>query len=283
MMTAQEQAALSTLNWVMENLTSLASIAYVTAFGLFLFYIFKRAGSMHFLRDRAWRLMGGKSDFLTPELQKLKLESRELEHFRFEFGVPAKSIRDIELFEQWISAHKISLKDVTIAKEYIDWTDYTHLKTKQKNLIFLRKTFKFFGIITLTFSGLFFVAAIPNHLMASFDDTPFFYISTKSTLLSLFGGNSIDSTECKYEDRLAELSQNSEFPLYRLQYICSVFENDDQLKSLNQSIDEQKTAALSLAIFFALVMFYFARESKKVTAAQKIRETLEDERSAVVD
>lgn len=181
-MEQQEQGILPIISWIMDNLTALASIAYVAAFIAFLLYVYTRAGSMHFLRDRIWRLMGGKSEFLIPDLQKLKLEARELEHFRFEFGIPASTIRDIQPFERWISDHKISLKDAATAKEYIDWTDYSRLNIKRKNLTLIRKTFTYLGILSFTSAALFFFAAIPNHLMASFDDSPFFYISTKETI-----------------------------------------------------------------------------------------------------
>lgn len=274
-MEQQEQGILPIISWIMDNLTALASIAYAAAFIAFLLYVYTRAGSMHFLRDRIWRLMGGKSDFLIHDLQKLKLETRELEHFRFEFGIPANTIQDIELFERWISNHKISLKDATAAKEYIDWADYSHLKIKKKNLTLLRKFLTYLGILSLTSAALFFSAAIPNYLMASFDDSPFFYISTKETRFSVFGGDTLDSTSCKEEGALARLSQENEFHLNRLQSICKAYDSEEQLNLLKKRIDEQKAAALALAFFSALVMFYFARESGKVFAAQRIQKILE--------
>lgn len=131
-MEPQEQGILPIISWIMDNLTALASMAYAAAFIAFLLYVYTRAGSMHFLRDRIWRLLGGKSDFLIPDLQKLKLEVREIEHFRFEFGIPANTIQDIEQFEHWISANTISLKDATTAKEYIDWSNHNQLHIKKR-------------------------------------------------------------------------------------------------------------------------------------------------------
>lgn len=274
-MPSQEQGILPIISWIMDNLTALASIAYAATFIAFLLYVYTRAGSMHFLRDRIWRLMGGKSDFLIPDLQKLKLEARELEHFRFEFGIPASTIRDIELFERWISDNIISLKDAATAKEYIDWSDYKQLRIKEKNFTILRKLFTYFGIFTLTSAALFFFIAIPNYLMASFEDSPFFYISTKETKFSILGGDTLDSTSCKEKEILSRLSQKNEFPLDRLQSICRAYTSEEQISSLKKRINEQKSAALALALFFVLLMIYFARESAKVFAAQRIQKNLE--------
>ncbi|MDH0098972.1 DUF6216 family protein [Ectopseudomonas hydrolytica] len=274
-MPSQEQGILPIISWIMDNLTALASIAYAATFIAFLLYVYTRAGSMHFLRDRIWRLMGGKSDFLIPDLQKLKLEARELEHFRFEFGIPATTIRDIEQFEHWISDNIISLKDAATAKEYIDWSDYNQLRIKEKNFTLLRKLFTYFGIFTLTSAALFFFIAIPNYLMASFEDSPFFYISTKETKFSILGGDTLDSLSCKEKEVLSRLSQENEFPLDRLQSICSTYASEEKISLLKKRISEQKSAALALALFFVLLMIYFARESTKVFAAQRIQKNLE--------
>lgn len=273
-MEPQEHGILPIISWIMDNITALASIAYAATFIAFLLYVYTRAGSMHFLRDRIWRLMGGKSDFLIPDLQKLKLEARELEHFRFEFGIPASTIRDIEYFEHWISENTISLKDAATAKEYIDWSDYSHLDIKKKNFTFLQKLFTYLGILTLVSAALFFFIAIPNYLMASFEDSPFFYISAKETKFSILGGDTLDRTSCKEKEALSRLSQENDFPLDRLQTICSAYESEEQTNSLKKRINEQKSAALGLALFFALLMIYFARESAKVFAAQRIRKNL---------
>lgn len=279
-MESQEQGVLPIINWIMENITALASIAYAIIFVVFLLYVYTRAGSMHFLRDRIWRLMGGKSDFLIPDLQKLKLEARELEHFRFEFGIPANTIRNIELFEKWISDNEIYLKDAAAAKEYIDWADYDNLNIKRKNLTLSRKIFASFGFFFLASATSFFLAATPNYLMASFDDSPFFYISTKETKLSIFGGVAVDSTTCKEEATLATISQENGFPLHRLKIICNAYDDEDQLKTLKKRINEQKMAAITLAIFCALAMFFFARESAKVSAAQRIKKILDAKKAA---
>lgn len=274
-MEVQEQGFFNIASWIMENVTALASIAYAAAFIVFLAYIYKRAGSMHFLRDRIWRLMGGKSEFLIPDLQKLKLEERELEHFRFEFGIPASTIEDIELFEKWISKNKISLKDAAAAKGYIDWADYRNLKIKEKSLPFLRTFFRYSGLAALFSAALFFLAATPNYLMASFDDSPFFYVSTKETRFSVFGGDVLDSSSCKEKDELVNFSQNNNFPLERLHSICDVYNSEEQLNSLKSRINEQKAAAFSLILLSIVVMVYFSLKSAKIFAAERIQRTLE--------
>lgn len=266
----ETQPILTAVNWTLTNLPAIASLVYAASFIAFLLYIYTRAGSIHFLRDRVWRIMGGKSDFLIPELQKLKLEARELEHFRFEFGVPAKTIHEIQKFETWVNTNKLSLKDIATAREHINWSDYDQLKLKDKNLNTTEKILAFFGITFMTLSALSFLATAPNYLMASFDDSPYFYISTTETKFSMFGEEVININICNDKSMLTKISQKIDFPLQRIQTICEAYSNEEQLTIINNKIKDQRTAALSLSIFFTLIMFYFARESAKIYAAQRI-------------
>lgn len=270
----ESQNILTAINWTLTNLPALASLIYAIAFGAVLLYIYNRAGSMHFLRDRAWRIMGGKSDFYIPSLQKLKLEARELEHFRFEFGVPARTIQEIQKFETWIKANYLSLKDIATAREYIDWKDYDQLKLKDRNLGRIGKIFTALGIIFLVLAVLSFWAVTPNYLMARFDDSPYFYISTKKTRLTIFGESTINKATCADETTLIKISKEGKFPLQRIKIICEAYSDDKQLVSIAKKIKEQRTAAFSLSILFGLVMIYFARESAKVYAAQRVRDSL---------
>jgi hypothetical protein len=270
----EPQNIFTAINWTLTNLPALASIVYAIGFSSFLFYVYNRAGSMYFLRDRIWRLMGGKSDFYIPDLQKLKLEAREIEHFRFEFGVPARSIQEIQQFENWVKANNLSLKDIATAREYINWGDYSQLKLKEKNLGRIAKVFTFFGITFLALATFSFWAAAPNYLMASFDDSPYFYISTKEAKFTMFGEATINKSTCEDEKTLIEISKESDFPLQRIKVICDAYSDDKQFASLAKKIKEQRTAAFSLSIFFALVMIYFARESAKAYAAQRVHSSL---------
>lgn len=75
--------------------------------------------------------------------------------------------------------------------------------------------------------------------MASFNDSPFFYISAKETRFSILGGDTLDSTSCKEEEILSKLSHKNEFPLNRLKSICSAYESEEQVTLLKKRINEK--------------------------------------------
>ena len=51
-----------------------------------IYSLYFRAGSLLFIRDKLWHYTAERS-FYTSELEQLRKDARELEHFRFEFNV----------------------------------------------------------------------------------------------------------------------------------------------------------------------------------------------------
>lgn len=111
--------------WTNNNLTLIVSILNALFISALFIHFYFRTGSLLFIRDKLWHYLGGKESFYTSELEQLRKDARELEHFRFEFNVPAQSIKDARLFERWVSEKEISLTSIKKAREYIDWSDFS--------------------------------------------------------------------------------------------------------------------------------------------------------------
>lgn len=87
------------LQWTNNNLAlAVSALNAIFVSALFIHFYF-RAGSLLFLRDKLWHYLGGKESFYMHELEQMRKDARELEHFRFEFNVPANSIKDAKQFE----------------------------------------------------------------------------------------------------------------------------------------------------------------------------------------
>lgn len=258
------------------NLTSAtillaANIVLISAIFL---YIYNRAGSTLFIRDKLWRVLGGKTDFSTPAFQKLKEEARELEHFKFEFNVPATSLEEAKEFEKWVAAHNLPLFDILSARNYIDWTNFKSLKLKKTNFE-LRKSL---SAITALLSYIFMVAscalATPNYFVAKLPNTKSFYVSETKIKFSIFTKDSLTIESCKSLQNVKEISRKFEFPLDTLKDICKDLENEAIQKKIRKEITTQRIAVGSLGVFLFLFFIHSAKTAFKISAAIRLRARL---------
>lgn len=91
------------VDWTFQNYATLASMLSGIAICALIFYIYKRSGSLIFLRDLMWRFFGGSTKFEDEEYELVRKNLREVEYYRFEFNIPAQNLTETKLAEEWIS------------------------------------------------------------------------------------------------------------------------------------------------------------------------------------
>ncbi|NOV25988.1 hypothetical protein E5S69_21015 [Cupriavidus necator] len=98
-------------------LAAIASPIVVMALAAFFWW---RAGSIHSMLERLWRLVAGKAEVEDPALKKLMQETRDLERFRFVYGLRIESMSDLQCLMSWMKRHDISIVKLQKAKPWID-------------------------------------------------------------------------------------------------------------------------------------------------------------------
>ncbi|MCF2135223.1 hypothetical protein IHE27_03375 [Mycetohabitans endofungorum] len=68
-----------------------------------------RAGSIHIVLDRLWRLVAGKADVHDPVLKALLLESRDIEKFKYTYRLKVETMAAIHRLDKWRRTHEISM------------------------------------------------------------------------------------------------------------------------------------------------------------------------------
>jgi hypothetical protein len=79
-----------------------------------------RAGSMHTLIERVWRLAAGKADVGDAKLKEFIQVTKDLERFRFMYGVKIETTHDLYRFFEWLNKYKIGVGLAQKSKRWID-------------------------------------------------------------------------------------------------------------------------------------------------------------------
>ncbi|HEX8592336.1 MAG TPA: DUF6216 family protein [Pseudomonas sp.] len=267
----------TSFDWFITNPTSIIVFLNLLLLAAGFVYIYRRAKSMLFLRDRLWRLLGGKADFAHEKFERMKREARELEHFRYEFNIPAHSLEQAEAFHEWQSQHRLQLGDVSLAKNYIDWRDFNALKMKVSlrqlrriNVAAMIAAILLYLVVALSFS-----LAASNYLMVSFKDTPFFYVSEKDVKFSPFGQPKLSSQTCESPEALQALDDETDFPPQRFSSICEEFGSPRIVEHIKTELSKQRIMLVSLGSMLFVFFLALVKAAVQRRAAKRLLEQLE--------
>jgi len=264
--------------WTNNNLTLIVSILNALFISALFIHFYFRAGSLLFIRDKLWHYLGGKESFYTSELEQLRKDARELEHFRFEFNVPAQSIKDARLFERWVSEKEISLTSIKKAREYIDWSDFSDLKTKDFNYNIRSKITLTWAITLYATFALLVSLILSPYLFLHFGDparSDTFYMTTKEARFGFFIGSPTLNIENCLDLKIRETVENTyNITDEQIEIICLAFSNEKDQEHLHNEISKQRIAMSLFAVMLLYFFFAAIKRSAKLSAARKIHEKL---------
>lgn len=266
------------LQWTNNNLAlTVSALNAIFVSALFIHFYF-RAGSLLFLRDKLWHYLGGKESFYTNELEQMRKDARELEHFRFEFNVPANCIKDAKQFENWVSENQIPLISIKRAREYIDWSDFSKLNTININYKIRTRLTLAWAITLYTAFAIFVAFILSPYLFLHFNEpnnSNTFFMSTKEARFGYFFGSPILNKEsCRENNIKDDIKKSYNMTIKQIETICLAFTNEGDQKHLHNEIKKQRIA---MSIFAVLLLYFFftaIKRSIKLSAAKNINEQL---------
>lgn len=264
------------LDGLITNPTSIIVFLNLIVLAAGFVYIYRRARSLLFLRDRLWRLLGGKAEFANAKFEQMKREARELEHFRFEFNIPAHSLEQAEAFHGWQSRHRLQLGDVSLARDYIDWRDFNDLKMKftlqqlkRRNIGAMIAAMLIYLAVALSFS-----LATSNYVLVSFKDTPFFYVSEQDVKFSPFGQPLLSAQTCASPQALQVLDDATDFPPQRFSSICEDFGSPGSVAHIKTELNTQRFMLVALGTMLFMFFLALVKAAVQRRAAKRLLEQL---------
>jgi len=256
------QQALSdtAVTWTFENYATLVSMfGGGIAICALVTYIYMRSGSLLFLRDLMWRFFGGTTKFESARFEQMRKDLRELEYYRFEFNIPARTLKHAELAEEWIWDNELSPDDVARVKNYIDWSDFSSLRFKTK--LFSTWIGGAICAVVIFFMTIIMVSiplASAKYLMVSLKhepQVPSFYLSTTNAKFDLWPDYYLTTTECSSSESLQKFIK-PDISEKHLRTICSFFLDKEYANFVRSGVAEQRgfiVLILLLSIFVVII------------------------------
>lgn len=264
----ENTTSINTISLFLENTTGISAILALALSVACIFYFIYRARSSLFLRDRLWKLIGGKTEFHNENFETLRKESRDLEHFRMEFRVPADTMNDANEFINWQKRNEIPTGKIALAHNHIDWSDFGSPKIKGN--LKLQAILLLLLIAILTIPGIASVVFILSpYAIVSFPESPNFYLKKNEFKLGILS-NRINQETCKDENSLETESKSHNFPIEKIKTVCKSINNPNDEEKISRLFREQLSGGASLltisTIYIAMCLYALI----KVSAAQDI-------------
>lgn len=240
------------LTWYVENFPALSGIVTLLAVVWLLCFIYRRSGSLLFLRDWIWRFFGGQPHFETERFERMRKDLRELEYYRYEFNIPANTLQDADSAEEWMYNNGFTPRDFGRVKRYIDWSDFTALSFITRRFAQWRTNCCFLLAIVLL-AG---VAITPpliesGYLMVSLKnspESPSFYLSEENVKFGIGSDARLTVEQCRSSGSLQAFILPG-LPEEKLDVICSFFIDKNYSKYVRDGLSEQR----GLLLWFALL------------------------------
>lgn len=270
------------LTWSLENYATAISIGSSLAICSLVFYIYTRAGSLLFLRDLMWRFFGGTTAFENSDFEKMRKDLRELEYFRFEFNIPARTLEHAKHAQNWISQNSISVRDIAWVKPYIDWGNFENIKFKEKIFAPWLAPSKVTAISAFLLLGL--TAAIlssKDYLMVHLKnepDAPSFYLSEDNVKFQIFADEYLTTTDCSSPERLNKITPSGLTP-ENLDTICSILIDSQYINHVHRGLKEQKYFLFMISFWSLAIIFYATMSLGKQFDARTLSRKLSSQAS----
>ncbi|PYB79539.1 hypothetical protein DMX11_06670 [Pseudomonas sp. LB-090624] len=260
--------------WSVEALAPLGGFGTLILIGLLLRFIYKRAGSLYFLRDLIWRSFGGTTEFNShSQLNTLRKELREIEFFRYEFNIPANNLHEASLAHRWIVDNGFAPGDLSRNRAYIDWSDFNAPRFATAR--FSQGRFKGFFILFIVLFAL--IAPLPlanqsEYMMVRLkndQESPAFYLSQQDIKFEMwFPDEKLTLDQCRSSERLAPFTRYMQEE--KLDTICSLFMAPDYAAQVEKGVKGQRALLSGFAAILFLGLLLTVLKLSRMDRAQKL-------------
>lgn len=257
----------------METVSSLLRSPPLIAFagplllGIAIVFFWWRSGSIYSLLERVWRLVAGKTEVSDETLKKFILETRDVEKFRFIYGLKVERMTELHKLLEWLNANSIGISKAQMAKRWIN--------TKTRELIPVPKYYLHIRALGLALCG---VVLIPLEMS----------VTSSEALLQMKGSKTwflADTTSIKgfYEDWVIESAQCSKEIVFNsvggltnaeVHFLCDAFKDGTLKQSVSATVRQQRILGLMYGLLVLIGGAIWLRQLFAAAAAKEIGKEL---------
>lgn len=243
-----------------------------------------RAGSIHSVLDRLWRLVAGRADVQDPMLKDFIQQNRDLEKFRFIYGIKIETQSDLHHLLAWLKENSINIIRLQQIKHWIDISSPNVIIAPPRSF-FLRNG----AIALLSMLSVLAATAIISTQTAwlQMKDSKVRFWTDGKTVHQTFDNWTIDASTCKKD--IVKAQAITGFELSETIAICDGLEKNSLKEFARIAIKEQQLLGGGIAIvatlfiiisIFALNAADEARRLFKKLAQKKEKMSLPEDKPA---
>lgn len=226
-----------------------------------------RAGTIHSLFERLWRLAAGNMDVHDSKLKEFIHINRDLEKFRFLYGVKVDTLDSLHRLLAWLNKNEIGISSVQIAKRWIDMKSPDFIKFPTKEQVWN----VWLGLVfwTLLSAGSIPFIAHESALLQTRGTEVWFFVDGSS--MRHVGGNwNIELTRCDSKETI-EIQKDTGFSKSEVDSLCKSYQDGTLQPFVQQTVKGQRwfIGAMAAICVLMLVGAFFGAMSIREAAAIK--------------
>jgi len=222
-----------------------------------------RAGSIHSVFERLWRLAAGKAEVTDPKLKRFVQEARDIEKFRFVYGLKVGSLMELHQLLEWMKASAISVASAQKARRWIDIRSPEVIATPPKNYFVWKVITGILLVALLVFSSE--VLSLRSAILQT-KATKVWFLMDNNTIKHIMGDWTIDLKICS--KGFQDLQRTSQFSESEANSICSAFADNSLPQFVSNVVRLQRWFGF---VFGVLAFVGLADTFLKIVSAQEAR------------
>lgn len=246
---------------------SRASIALVGLLTLAFFWW--RAGSIHSVLDRLWRLIAGKADVHDPVLKALLQESRDIEKFQFIYRLKVETMDEMRNLIAWMATHRVGMSKLQTMRKWIDATSEEMIQQPPKHYVSSHLGLASLAMIVIVVLG---PLAGSRDAYLQMRTSKVWFKTDAVTVKAPFEGWTFRHDQCA--SNRSELAQITGFSQSETEAICDALKDDGLKPLVKQTLKFQAwtgIAGIAIALIFAFTNLGAAISAQ---AANRLRKKL---------
>jgi hypothetical protein len=224
-----------------------------------------RSGSIYILLERVWRIVAGKMEVSDPVLKEFIQENRELEKFRFMYGLMVGTKTELHKLLEWLRENSIEIGTAQRAKRWID--------TKDRKLIPMPKHYLLgisLGLVFCMAIAMVCLKAATSHsALLQMKGSKVWFLAEANEVRGLWGDWSIDQSLCVKD--ATSISGLSGFTPSETSVLCDAYKNNTLGKIVSDTVRQQQVFGLLYGILALIFVAVLISSIASAAAAKKIK------------
>lgn len=210
-----------------------------------------RAGSIHSILDRIWRLIAGRTDVEDPALKSFFQRNRELEKFRFVYRLNAQSVEQVKNLDRWLQEKSVDISQLQRVRRWVDLGESELVSMPPKSYLWTKSIILVFSMF------LFWVLNVlnPGHIAyLQMRESGIWFRTDLREFRAPFGGWEFLTKDCQTSQ--SEIAAKTGFLKDEVATICSGIDDGSLKKFVDESLKTQTWLAVFLAALFMSMGIY---------------------------